>query len=870
MSTALRDRPAPAPRAGTADGGVPARRAVFRWAWRLFRRELRQQLLVLGLLTLAVAATILGVAVAASTPGSPGAATFGSANTLITLPGQDPHLASDIAAIRQRLGPADVIENQNLSTGLVQPIQLRAQDPAGPYGGPTLALVSGHYPAGPGQAALTSQVATLYGVHTGDTWRAGGHVWRVVGVVENPSNLLDEFALVAPGQISAPTEVTILVQAGDGTVSGPGGGTVGGPDAGNAIPASSLPSAATVSYRQSQSGQISPATVVLVVAVLGLIFIGLVATAGYTVMAQRRLRALGMLSALGATERNVRLVMVANGAIVGVAATLLGAVLGFAAWFAYAPHLQTATAHRIDPANLPWWAIVTGMVLAIATSVLAARRPARSVARLPVVAALSGRPAPPKAVHRSALPGVGLLAAGAAMLAFSGGWSGNSGPQSLLLLAGLVAMILGCLLLAPLCVGVLAVAARYAPVTVRLALRDLARYRARSGAALAAVSFAVFLAVMISVVASVRFSNVLDYTGPNLTANQLIVYTANDPQNPGATPSPAASPAQLNALNARVNSLAASLHATSVLALDSAASPAPAGRTAGGPAGGPGPIPGATLQQASTQNNNYSGALYVATPALLAQYGIKPSEIKPGTDILSVRPGLAAEPRMMLVWGDYFTRQNQASGCPAASCVAGPAMQTFSQLPSGTSAPNTVLTMQAVRALKLQLVPDGWLIETAHPLTAVQINAARQLALSQGTTVETKSGALGLTQISDGATAAGILIALGVLAMSIGLIRSETAGDRRTLTAAGASARARRTITGATAGALALLGALLGTAVAALAGVAWARSSLSTTFGHIPARDILIILVGLPLVAVIGGWLLAGREPPVISRQPLE
>ena len=128
--------------------------------------------------------------------------------------------------------------------------------------------------------------------------------------------------------------------------------------------------------------------------------------------------------------------------------------------------------------------------------------------------------------------------------------------------------------------------------------------------------------------------------------------------------------------------------------------------------------------------------------------------------------------------------------------------------------------------------------------------------------METKSGALGLSQISDGATAAGILIALGVLAMTIGLIRSETAGDLRTLTAAGASTRSRRNITGATAGALGVLGALLGTAVAALAGVAWARSSLSTTFGHIPVRDILIILVGLPLVAAVGGWLLAGREPP--------
>jgi phosphatidylglycerophosphate synthase len=40
--------------------------------------------------------------------------------------------------------------------------------------------------------------------------------------------------------------------------------------------------------------------------------------------------------------------------------------------------------------HLPWWLIATAMVLAIVTSILAARRPARTAARLSVVAALFG------------------------------------------------------------------------------------------------------------------------------------------------------------------------------------------------------------------------------------------------------------------------------------------------------------------------------------------------------------------------------------------------------------------------------------------------------------------------------------------------
>jgi len=34
--------------------------------------------------------------------------------------------------------------------------------------------------------------------------------------------------------------------------------------------------------------------------------------------------------------------------------------------------------------------------------------------------------------------------------------------------------------------------------------------------------------------------------------------------------------------------------------------------------------------------------------------------------------------------------------------------------------------------------------------------------------------------------------------------------------------------------------------------------------------NLLLILVGMPLVAVTGGWLLAGREPSAIGRRPLE
>jgi putative ABC transport system permease protein len=106
--------------------------------------------------------------------------------------------------------------------------------------------------------------------------------------------------------------------------------------------------------------------------------------------------------------------------------------------------------------------------------------------------------------------------------------------------------------------------------------------------------------------------------------------------------------------------------------------------------------------------------------------------------------------------------------------------------------------------------------------------------------------------------------------MTVGLIRSETVGDLRTLTATGAGGRTRRALTGVTAGAIALLGAALGMVTAFLAAIAWAHSSLTTTSGNVPWSDIGLLFIGMPLIAAVAGWLLGGRAPSAVARRPLE
>jgi putative ABC transport system permease protein len=184
-------------------------------------------------------------------------------------------------------------------------------------------------------------------------------------------------------------------------------------------------------------------------------------------------------------------------------------------------------------------------------------------------------------------------------------------------------------------------------------------------------------------------------------------------------------------------------------------------------------------------------------------------------------------------------------------------------------APTSFITPNGLRSRGWRRIPSGWLVESSRPLTREQIADAREIAADAGLTIETQRESTSHAELSAIATAAGALLALAILAMTVGLIRSETAGDLRILTAAGATSRVRRTLTAATAGGLALLGALLGVAGAYIVVVATYLDDLGY-LGRIPVLYLVLMVVGVPWAAIAAGWLLAGREPPAISRPAIE
>jgi putative ABC transport system permease protein len=812
MSTTLRERPADA---GKASGGVAARRAVIRWAWRLFRREWRQQLLVLALITVAVAATIVGSAAATNTP-PPANSGFGTAGDMATLTGTGPQLGVQIASLEHRFGRVDVIENQTQQVpGSISTYQLRAQNPGGPFGRPMLSLISGHYPSAANQVAITPGVASDFSLKLGEVWRAGGVARKVVGIVENPQSLLDEFALVRPGQVKSPDQVTVLFDA-----PGVNPGSIG--------PYVSTPASV------ANHNKINPDTLSLAVLTIGMILIALMAVGGFTVLAQRRLRSLGMLASVGATGKNVSLVVRANGVVTGAAGALTGTVLGLVLWFGYRPHLEQSAHHLIAMLALPWAVVAAAIVLALVATYWAASRPARAIARLSVMAAFSGRPAPPRPVHRSALPGVVFLVIAFVLLGYAGR-TGSGGLPELLL--GIAALIPAVILLAPFFLAGLGGIARHSPVAVRIALRDLARYRARSGSALAAVSIGVMIAVIIAVFAQARFSDVWDPAGPNLASNQAIIWPG--PPNPSAS--------MLKAMAKSANRVGAALGARSVAALEATS---------------------AGLQN-SSGTKSLGESIYVATPQLLHALGIGASEVEPDADIVTSLPGLAGGSGFELNWCEN-------ASCSKSGVLNNPVIQSLGALPTGIHGPNTLITEHAVRALGLSssISTNAWFAQSAEPLTAAEIHNAQAVAAPANVSIETRNDEPTSAEVTGWATVFGIVLALCILAMSIGLIRSEAAGDLRTLAATGASSYTRRTITAATAGALGLLGAILGTLAGYIGVIGWLRANSVhgglSSLADVPVADLLTIVLGMPVIAAAVGWLLAGRQPAAMSRQPIE
>jgi putative ABC transport system permease protein len=801
-------------------GGRVARRALRRWSWRLYRREWRQQVLVLALITVAVAASVLGATAAYNATPSR-VAEFGSANHRFENAVSRPEdVAPFVAEAQEWFGTVELIGHQSVPIpGTTTSVELRSIERDGAFSGPMVSVVEGRRPGAGSEVALTEGAAADLDTAVGAQVEIGRRSYEVVGIVENPADLDDEYALVLPGDDS-PESVTVLVEADR--------------EHADRFRPTVTPGQGFIESREATE-QATAAVAVFVVAAVAMVLVCLVAGASFATVAHRRMRQLGLLAAAGATPRHLRRAMVANGTAVGCTAAVAGTSAGLLLWLAAASALEPAASHRIDPWNIPLWLPLAGIGLAVATATVAAWWPARAVARMPIVDAVAARPPAPRRVHRSLVAAVVLVAFG--VVAIGAGIDPNTEAMTpVAFISGLVALPVAVLLAsAPVLRAVARLAPRF-PVGTRLAVRDLARFESRSSAALGAITLALGIAVTVVVVAA---ANVPDADEGNLRSDQLVVWSES-PSAFGGLQVPELDDEDVARLEAVVDEIAALAPGARVVPLDVAVDPVDAEVV-----GGQRLLNNAVLGRPVDENTiRDSGVVFVATPELLDHLGLDAGDA-PSDALLLTRQS-----------GDVYVTGNITNPVFVREPV--PADRVVHvDVPNLSSGPRTVMTDAGLDAAGLEPMRAGWLLDLEEPLGDDDLARARELAAGSGLAVEVRDSTGGLTVVRHVATAAGVLLALSILAMTAGLLRGESRHEVRTLRAVGATRHIRRVVAASTCAVLALAGAALAVVIsyAALIAGYWPETD---RLAEVPLVHLLTLVIGLPVVAAALAWVLGG------------
>jgi putative ABC transport system permease protein len=196
--------------AGPGNGGFAARRALIRWAGRMFRREWRQQVLVATLLAIVQSRPRSAASRSFTTPAL--STTSSSAPPPPCSRSTVPILASSgagLALAKESFGTIDVIALRSVAVPAgVETVDFRAQIGTARSESSRSAMAATRL--APDQVAVTDGVAKLLRLDLGlDAWRSTVAAGRSVGIVENPHKLSDEFALVSPSSAGAAEQVTV-------------------------------------------------------------------------------------------------------------------------------------------------------------------------------------------------------------------------------------------------------------------------------------------------------------------------------------------------------------------------------------------------------------------------------------------------------------------------------------------------------------------------------------------------------------------------------------------------------------------------------------------------------------------------------------
>ncbi|MGW4380050.1 ABC transporter permease [Kitasatospora sp. NPDC004531] len=766
-----------------------------------------------------------------------------------------------------RTGPVASVQTRD---GLA-PVDTFEADLAGDLWQGRLNLVSGRAPAAAHEAAATRAFLADTGLRIGDRVTVRGlesTPFTLTGAVEHPGDLNKSELVARPGelyqqldaaQVTAglapqdPSAEQAAAKKAAWLVRLPAGATLGWEQvrelnrygytlASRQVaahpPADALERQEAVGAEDARERRMMT---VATTAAMALLEVALLAGPAFAVGARRARRQLALLGAAGGRPGHVRAVVLGGGLVLGAAGAALGTVLGAALVAVLRGPIEEWGGSRFGAFTLRPADLAAIAAVGTVTALLAALLPALQAGRREVLDGLTDR----DPVRRSArwtpvlgvvvvLAGVGLALYGA-VVAPTAAMPVLAGltTRTLSVLGGATLAELGLLLFTPALLALLGRLARLLPVGPRLALRDMARHRSRTGPAVAAVLAAVAGAVAVGVhTAGAEAQDRASYRLEQPVGSVRVVLNGDTDTMPQLR---TAVVQDLPDLGER-----ADLYQAQYIFCEGCSSVVTA---EGGPRYGRTVTKSVVVGDAPVLRNLLALHDREAEAALLAGKAVvtDPSYLHDGKAVLQMQ-GNGMEVKQIAV---------------DAVLVDRPASQRYTAV---------VISPDAVRGLGLKAAPAGaiWLPTAPVARQAEQRAAATVARLAPHAEFGVERGYRATDSVMQVALSGfAALVVLGAAVVSTALAAADARRERALLSAIGARPRTRRTVAGLQAGLIALLGGVLGTVSGFVPAYALLRSRVSGVMGapavlnpaDIPWATIALLALALPVAAGLLGAL---------------
>jgi putative ABC transport system permease protein len=605
----------------------------------------------------------------------------------------------------------------------------------------------------------------------------------------------------------------------------------------------------------------------------------LLAGPAFAVSAARQRRSLALAASNGATAAVMRRTVLSQAMVLGgvsaVAGTLLGVAgaAGIARWAERDGQAGLGGPFDVHPIQL---AAVTGC--ALLSSVVAALLPARRLGRLDIVRVMRGQNVSPRPSRLLFIAGAMLFAAAAATILATNG--APTAADSELLSVCTVGLIVGALFFVPVILAAVGRLGRRMPTSLRMAARDLARHRARSGPAVASI-LAVVAGLTFTLVAfesTVEQANRLHV--PSTLVGEAEVSARAEKLDEAAAAVRQALPGAIiepfTEFRPKVDPNAvgnASARIPFVSIVPPGCQPAP-GFTAGALEAEPNPR---CPVEKIIMNQSNGDVLVLPAAELARRFGLDAAQTRQLRDGAVLVRGLDG-PKHRVVRGSYISSE--------ATPGTGPAVRIDQdRTVPAVVVPKTKQTLGAMFGLTIAFAADatftrGWelfgeslSVRTADgsAITDTQVEQLQQ-QLGDEAYIMVERGGRGQEDRITMVILVGVLtlLILIVTLTSTALTLAEQQTDQATLAALGATRSTRRAMAAAQAFLLAAVGCLLGVAVGIVPGIAVARSLTveQTPGGMFAIPWTMLLVIGVLVPAAAATMAAAGiRRAPVVTRR---